>query len=98
MSATIGNMPGADLPVTYPSGETRTVNMIVLLAETQMAEQMARFGQCMARNMPTIKQLRAKYELDYFFDAPVRTWKDCAATMRHIHGVFGDHIDAQRVS
>ena len=97
MSATIGNMPGADLPVTYPSGETRTVNMIVLLAETQMAEQKARFGQCMARNMPTIKQLRAKYELDYFFDAPVRTWQDCAAVMRHVHGVFTDHIAAQRV-
>ena len=89
---TIGNMPGADLPVTFPSGETRTVNMIVLLAETIDAEVMAKYGHHMAPNARTIKQLREKYELEYFFDGPVRTWKDCAAVMRHIHTVFTDHI------
>lgn len=89
---TIGNMPGADLPVTFPSGEQRIVNMIVLLAETQMSEQMAKFGFCQAQNMRTIKELRAKYELDWFFDAPVRTWEDCAAVMRHVYTTFDNHI------
>lgn len=89
---TIANLPGADLPVTFPSGETRTVNMIVLLAETQHAEMMTRFGHGLAPNAPTIAGLRAKYDLDYFYDAPVRTWQTCAATMRHIHTVFSEHI------
>lgn len=89
---TIANMPGADLPVTFASGETRNVNMIVLLAETLMAEQMAEFGRCQAPNMRTIKQLDEKYELTYVFDGPVRTWKDCAAVMRHFYGVCDKHI------
>lgn len=89
---TIANMPGADLPVTFASGETRNVNMIVLLAEVLMAEQMAKFGQCQAQNMRTIDELRGKYELDYFFDAKVKTWNDCAAVMRHFYGVCNDHI------
>jgi len=92
----IGNMPGADLDVTFPSGETRTVNMIVLLAETLMAEQMAKFGFCQSQNMRTIKELREKYELDYFFDALVKTWEDCAAVMRHFYNVCNDHIEANR--
>lgn len=90
---TIGNMPGADLPVTFPSGETRTVNMIVLLAETQNTEIRAKYGRHMAPNAPTIDVLREKYELDWFFDAPVRTWDDCAAVMRHVYTVFNDHIN-----
>jgi hypothetical protein len=40
----------------------------------------------------TIKKFRDKYELDWFFDGPVRTWEDCAAVLRHIHTVFTDHI------
>jgi hypothetical protein len=92
--ATIANMPGADLPVTFPSGETRNVTMIILHAEVLMAEQMAKFGFCQAQNMRTIKELREKYELDYFFDARVRTWKDCAAVMRHFYNVCDEHIKA----
>ena len=96
----IGNMPAADLPVTFPSGETRTVNMIVLLVETQNAEWHAKFGCAMpgVNKLPgiTIQKFRDKYELDYFFDGPVRTWKDCAAVMRHIHTLFSDHIAANR--
>jgi hypothetical protein len=96
---TIGNLPGADLDVTFPSGETRTVNMIVLLAETQNAEFKAKHGMFLpsvGKLRPTVKALREKYELDYFFDGPVRTWADCAAVMRHIHGVFTEHIEASR--
>ena len=96
----IGNLPGADLPVTFPSGETRTVNMIILLVETQNAEWHAKYGCAMpgVNKLPgiTIKKFREKYELDYFFDGPVRTWEDCAAVLRHIHGVFTEHIEAQR--
>jgi hypothetical protein len=96
---TIGNLPGADLDVTFPSGETRTVNMIVLLVETQNAEFKAKHGMFLpsvGKLRPTVKALREKYELDYFFDGPVRTWADCAAVMRHIHGVFTEHIEASR--
>lgn len=89
---TIGNTPGADLPVTFASGETRNVNMIVLLAETLDAEHMAAFGHHRAPNAHTIKELRKKYELDYFFDAPVKTWDDCAKVMRHFYGVCNEHI------
>jgi hypothetical protein len=92
MTPTIGNLPGADLPVTFPSGETRNVNMVILMAEVLMAEQMAKFGHCQARNMRTIKELDEKYELEWFFDAPVRTWEDCAAVIRHFHGVCSEHI------
>ena len=97
---TIANLPASDLDVTFPSGETRTVNMIVLLVETQNAEWHAKYGCAMpgVNKLPgiTIKKFREKYELDYFFDAPVRTWEDCAAVLRHIHGVFTDHINSNR--
>jgi hypothetical protein len=95
---TIGNMPMADLDVTFPSGETRTVNMIVLLVETQNAEFKANHGMFLPgvnKMNPTVKALVEKYELDWFFDGPVKTWKDCAAVMRHIHTLFGDHIKKQ---
>jgi hypothetical protein len=96
---TIGNMPGADLDVTFPSGETRTVNMIVLLVETQNAEFKRDHGMFLPgvnKLHPTVKALREKYELDYFFDAPVKTWEDCAAVLRHIHTLFTDHINSTR--
>lgn len=96
---TIGNLPGADLDVTFPSGETRTVNMIVLLVQTQNAEFKRDHGMFLpnvGKLHPTVKALREQYELDYFFDAPVRTWEDCAAVMRHIHTLFTNHIKESR--
>lgn len=97
ITPTIGNLPGADLPVIFPvSGETRVVNMIVLLAETQMAEQMAKFGFCQAQNMRTIEELDAKYELAWFYDQPVKTWDDAAAVLRYLHGYFGDELAKMR--
>lgn len=96
--ATIGNMPGADLPVTFPSGEQRNVNMIVLLAETLMSEEMAKWGWCRAQNMRTIKELVEKYELDWFasevFPKGIRTWDECAQAMRHFYNVCDSHIKA----
>ena len=96
---TIANLPGADLPVTFPSGKTKTVNMIRLLVQTQNAEFKARHGMFLpgvGKLNPTVKALREEYELDYFYDAPVRTWDECAAVMRHIHTVFSDHINGHR--
>jgi hypothetical protein len=92
---TIGNLPGADLEVTFPSGETKTVNMLRLLVQCQNAEfkrDHDMFLPGVAKLNPTVKALREEYELDYFFDGPVRTWEDCAAVMRHIHTLFTDHI------
>lgn len=92
---TIGNMLAADLEVTFPSGTTKTVNMIVLLVQTQNAEFKRDHGMFLpsvGKLRPTVKYLRETYELDYFFDAPVRTWEDCAAVMRHFYNVCGNHI------
>jgi hypothetical protein len=98
---TIGNMPGSDLDVTFPSGETRTVNMIVLLVETQNAEFKAAHGMFLpsvGKLRPTVKALVEKYELDWFasevFPRGVRTWDECAQAMRHIYGTFSDHLAA----
>ena len=92
---TIANMPAADLDVTFPSGNTRTVNMIRLLVQTQNAEMKARTGMFLpgvGTLHPTIRALREAYELDWFYDAPVRTWKDAALVMRHFHGLCKQHI------
>lgn len=98
---TIGNMPAADLEVTFPSGEVRTVNMIVMLVETQNAEFKRDHGFFLpgvAKLHPTVKALREKYELDWFFDAEVKTWKDCAEVMRHAYTTFDNHIKASRAA
>lgn len=92
---TIGNLPASDLEVTFPSGETRTVNMLRLLVQTQNAEFKRDHGMFLpgvAKLHPTVKSLRDAYELAYFFDGPVRTWEDCAAVMRHFHTVCTAHI------
>jgi len=96
---TIANMPGADLPVTFPSGKVLTVNMLRLLVQTQNAEMKRDHGMFLpgvARLRPTVKDLRETYELDYFFDGPVRTWDDCAAVMRHFYNVCNDHMESAR--
>jgi hypothetical protein len=97
-------MPGADLPVTFPSGETRNVNMIVLLVEVQNAEWHAKYGAAMpgVNRLPnvTIKNFREKYELDWFasevFPKGIRTWDQCAQAMRHFYNVCTEHIEASR--
>ena len=101
---TIANLPGADLNITFPSGETRTVNMIVLLVETQNAEWHAKYGCAMpgVNKLPgiTIKKFREKYELDWFasevFPNGIRTWEQCAQTMRHFYNMCQEHIKASR--
>jgi hypothetical protein len=96
---TIGNLPAADLEVVFPSGKKKTVNMLRLLVQTQNAEFKAKhdmFLPGVGKLRPTVTALREEYELDYFFDGPVRTWEDCAAVMRHIHTEFTNHINAHR--
>lgn len=96
---TVANLPGADLSVTFPSGKTKTVFMPRLLVQTRNAEFKRDYGVFLpgvAKLRPTVKALREEYELDYFFDGPVRTWEDCAAAMRHIYTTFSDHITSQR--
>ena len=92
---TIANLPAADLDVTFPSQETRTVNMIVLLVQTRNAEMKAKFGYFLpgvGKQHPTIAALREAYELDYLLGRPVRTWADAAKVMRHFHGLCQQHI------
>lgn len=96
---TIGNMPYSDIKVKFPSGETRTVNIIVMLAETLNAEFKCDYNLLLpgvGKQNPTIQKLVDKYELEYFFDGPVRNWRDCAAVMRHMYGVFDEYIKSQR--
>lgn len=95
MTPTIANLPGADLPVTFASGETRSVNMVILLAETLNTEFKRDHGMFLpnvGKLRPTVKALVEKYELEYFFDGPVRTWEDCAAVMRHFYDLCDSHI------
>jgi hypothetical protein len=96
---TIGNMPGADLDVTFPSGKTKTIFMPRLLIQTANAEFKAKHGMFLpsvGKLHPTVKALREEYELDYFFDGPVRTWADCATVMRHFYNLCDEHIKASR--
>ena len=92
---TIANMPAADLPVTFASGQTRTVSMIRLLVQTRNAECKVRTGVFLpglAKMHPTIADLRREYELDWFYGGPVRTWEQAAQAMRHFHGLCKQHI------
>lgn len=92
---TVANMPSADIQVTFPSGVTKTIFMPRLLVQVLNAESKAQRGMFLpnvGKLHPTVKALREQYELDYFFDAPVRTWKDCAAVMRHFYNVCDEHI------
>ncbi len=95
---TIGNLPAADLEVTFPSGKVKTVNMLRMLVQTQNAEFKRDHGMFLPtlnKLHPTVKALVDEYELDYFLDAPVRTWKDAAEVMRHVYNLFSDHIASQ---
>jgi hypothetical protein len=96
---TVANLPGADLPVTFPSGETRNVFMPRLLVQTLNAEfkrDYDTFLPGVAKLCPTIEALVEAYELEWFFDGPVRTWEDCAAVMRHFYTVCDNHIKESR--
>jgi iron-sulfur cluster repair protein YtfE (RIC family) len=90
---TIGNLPAADVQVTFPSGETRTVNMIVLHCEMMNARTQALFGHALARNAPTLKAIREKYEIPV---SACRTWRQGADQLKRFHDTLTDHINAHR--
>ena len=89
---TIGNLPGADVQVTFPSGATKTVNMIRLLVQVQNAEFKRDHGMFLpnvAKLHPTVKAIREEYEIP----AKVcRTWSDAAELLRHFHDDLREQI------
>jgi hypothetical protein len=90
---TIANMPAADIDVEFPSGTTRTVNMIRLLVQTQNAEFKAKFGMFLpsvGKLHPTIKALREEYEI------PAKTWDDAAKILRQMHNELTEIIRTYR--
>jgi hypothetical protein len=81
---TIGNLPGADVTVQFPSGTVKTVNMIRLLVQVQNAEFKRDHGMFLPgvnKLHPTVKALREEYELP----ASVRTWAEVAGLLRMFH-------------
>jgi len=90
----IGNLPGASIVVQFPSGASAEINLIVLLAQVQHAEMMARFGHGLARNAPTIAELRDFYEIP----SNVRTWKALAPMLRRFHTDLSEFLDTQHAA
>lgn len=80
--AHIGNLPAADVNVEFPSGEVKTVNLLILLAQAQHAEMMAKFGHGIARNAPTLREIRAQYEIPA---SAARSWKALAPKLRQFY-------------
>jgi len=88
---TIGNLPHADVQVTFPSGETRTVNMLRLLVQTQNAEFKVAHGFFLPgvnKLHPTVKALVEEYELP----ASVRTWAEVAGLLRMFYTDLQKHM------
>jgi iron-sulfur cluster repair protein YtfE (RIC family) len=82
--ATIGNMPGADVQVEFPSG-VRTVNMIRLLVHAQNAEFKRDHGMFLPgvnKLNPTVKSMREEYEIP---EEMCRTWEQLATILRKFH-------------
>lgn len=92
---TIGNLPAADVEVTFPSGTTKTVNVIVLKAQVLNAEAQARFGHGLTRNAPTLKAQRDMYEIPV---QAARTWKAIAPLLKQFHTNLSDAIAAARAA
>jgi hypothetical protein len=68
--------------VAFPSGESRPVNLLRLLALAQHAETKAKFGIGLARNAPTLAAIRAEFEIPA---SCARTWADIAPLLRRFH-------------
>jgi hypothetical protein len=93
---TIGNLPGADVRVEFPSGEVKTVNLIRLLVQTQNAEFKANHGMFLPgvnKLHPTVKALREEYEIPA---SVCRTWADAAKLLRAWHTDLSEAVRAHR--
>jgi hypothetical protein len=91
---TIANLPGADVPVQYPDGTVKTVNMIRLLVHTQNAEMKAKHGMFLPgvnKLSPTVKALREEYPV-----ITATTWAEAAEQMRAFHTALKEGIEDAR--
>lgn len=94
---TIVNRTAADIEVTFPSGNTKTVNMIRLLVQTQNAEFKSAHGMFLpgvGKQHPTVKALREEYEIPL---KVARTWDDVAPLLRGFHTDLTEAIQATKV-
>src|SRR3954447_10144564 len=92
---TIGNMPAADVQVTYPNGKTKTVNMLRLLVHTQNAEFKRDHGMFLPgvnKLNPRVRDMRKEYE----FPSTVRTWEQAALWLRRMYTELSEHIKEQQ--
>lgn len=84
-------MKSANVIVTFPSGEVKTVNMLRLLVQAQNAEFKARHGMFLpgvGKQHPTVRALREEYEMP----ASVRTWAQVAPLLRRFHADLSEAI------
>lgn len=89
---TIGNLPGADVLVEFPSGEVKTVNLIRLLVQAQNAEFKRDHGMFLPgvnRLHPTVKAIREEYEIPA---SVCRTWADAAGLLRRFHTDLSEQV------
>jgi hypothetical protein len=93
---TIGNLPAADVEVTFPDGTVKTVNVIRVLVQTQNAEFKAKHGMFLpnvGKLHPTVGALRKEYP-----HITARTWAEAAEQMRQFHTDLSNHITEGRTS
>jgi len=88
---TIGNLPGSDVQVQFPSGTVKTVNMLRLLVQVQNAEFKRDHGMFLPgvnKLNPTVKALVEEYELP----TSVRKWDEVAGLLRMFYTDLQEHL------
>lgn len=95
MTPTFANLPHADVPVVFPDGEERNVNVIRLLVQTQNAEFKRDHGMFLpgvGKLHPTVGALRKEYP----GVITATTWADAAEQLRWFHTEVSRHIEEHR--
>jgi hypothetical protein len=91
------NMKNAEVEVTFPSGNTKTINMLRLLVQAQNAEFYVKYGMFLpgvGKQHPTVRAIREEFELT---PRQCRTWTDAAVLLRAFHNELTEAImEAQR--
>ena len=96
--STIANMKAADVEVVFPSGKTKTVNMLRLLVQTQNAEFYVKHGMFLpgvGKQHPTVRAIREEYELPM---RECRTWEQAAFWLRTMHTELTEAIEQARAA
>lgn len=94
--STVVDMRAANVEVTLPSGQTRTVNMIRLLVLTQNAEFKAKHGIFLpgvGKQHPTVRALREEFEIP---ESICRTWAQAAVLLRGFYNDLSEAIAEAR--